>query len=143
MSNKEFVKIFGEPIKGIMHGRSALETARNNWLYWGAGGHMSKHVGYEYGVAVIAAALPQRSIMPQVSAEEFCLVEPKKVLYEAIDRLRVRAAYEQFRQDGWTVDLAMATKNQLLPEIVRVIALLWYSAVEEAYGLHRARKAKA
>ncbi len=143
MSNKEFVKIFGEPIKGIMHGRSALETARNNWLYWGAGGHMSKHVGYEYGVAVIAAALPQRSIMPQVSAEEFCLVEPKKVLYEAIDRLHVRAAYEQFRQDGWTVDLAMATKNQLLPEIVRVIALLWYSAVEEAYGLHRARKAKA
>lgn len=142
MSNKEFVKIFGEPIKGIMHGRSALETARNNWLYWGAGGYMTKHVGYEYGVAVIAAALPQRSITPRVDAEEFCLVDPKKVLYEAIDRLQVAQMYEQFRKDGWTVDLALATKNQLLPEIVRVIALLWYSAVEEAYGLHRARKEK-
>ncbi len=142
MSNKEFIKIFGEPIKGIMHGRSALETARNNWLYWGAGGYMSKHVGYEYGVAVIAAALPERTIMPHVNSEDFCLVEPKKVLYEAIDRLQVATMYDQFRRDGWTVDLAMVTKNQLLPEIVRVIALLWYSAAEEAYGLHRARKVK-
>lgn len=142
MSNKEFVKIFGEPIKGIMHGRTALETARNNWLYWGAGGYMSKHVGYEYGVAVIAAALPQRAIMPRVNAEEFCLVDPKKVLYTAIDRLQVAKMYDQFRKDGWTVDLAVATKNQLLPEIVRIIALFWYSAAEEAYGLHRARKEK-
>jgi len=142
MSNKEFVKIFGEPIKGIMHGRSALETARNNWLYWGAGGYMSKHVGYEYGVAVIAAALPQRAIMPHVNPEEFCLVEPKKVLYEAINRLQLAAMYDQFRKDGWTVDLAMATKNQLLPEIVRAIALLWYSAAEEAYGLHRTKGEK-
>lgn len=140
MSNKEFVKIFGEPIKGIMHGRTALETARNNWLYWGAGGHMSKHIGYEYGVAVIAAALPQRSIMPHVNPEEFCLVEPKKVLYEAIDRLQLAAVYERFRKDGWTVDLALMTKNELLPEIVRVIALFWYSAAEAAYGLHRAKK---
>lgn len=140
MSNKEFVKIFGEPIKGIVHGRSALETARNNWIFWGAGGCMSKHLGYEYGVAVIAAALPQRSIMPHVNAEEFCLVEPKKVLYEAIDRLEIIKMYDHFRKDGWTVDLALATKNQLLPEIVRVVALLWYSAAEEAYGLHRTRK---
>ena len=48
--------------------------------------------------------------------------------------------YDHFRKDGWTVDLALATKNQLLPEIVRVVALLWYSAAEEAYGLHRTRK---
>jgi len=140
MSNKEFVKIFGEPVKGIMHGRSALETARNNWLYWGAGGYMSKHVGYEYGVAVIAAALPRRSLLPDVSPEEFCLVDPKKVFYTTVDRLQLAAMYDQFRKDGWTVDLAKATKNQLLPEIVRVIALLWYSAAEEAYGLHRKRK---
>lgn len=139
MSNKEFVKIFGEPIKGIMHGRSALETARNNWLYWGAGGHMSKHIGYEYGVAVIAAALPGRSIMPRVNPEEFCLVEPKKLLYEAIDRLQLTAVYDQFRKDGWTVDLALMTKKELLPEIVRMIALFWYSAAEEAYGLHRTK----
>lgn len=136
MSNKEFVKIFGEPIKGIMHGRSALETARNNWLYWGAGGYMSKHVGYEYGVAVIAASLPQRAIMPQINPEDFCLVEPKKVLYEAIERLELAKMYDRFRKDGWTVELALATKKQLLPEIIRTIALLWYSAAEEAYGLH-------
>ena len=71
MSNKEFVKIFGEPIKGIMHGRSMVETARNNWLYWGAGGYFSKHLAYEYGVVVIAAMLPERQIMPVVGKAEF------------------------------------------------------------------------
>lgn len=137
MSNKEFVKIFGEPIKGIMHGRSALETARNNWLYWGAGGYMSKHVGYEYGVAVIAAAMSRSSLVPEVNAAEFYHVEPRRVLYDTIDRLQVTDMYRRFHKDGWTVELATTTKNRLLPEIARVIALFWYSAVEESYGLYR------
>lgn len=41
MIDKEMMRVFGQPIKGVMHGRSMLETIRNNWLYWGAGGHMS------------------------------------------------------------------------------------------------------
>ena len=32
MTEKEFIKIFGIPVKGIMHGRNSLETLRNNWL---------------------------------------------------------------------------------------------------------------
>lgn len=142
MSNKEFIKIFGEPVKGIMHGRSALETARNNWLYWGAGGYMSKHVGYEYGVAVIAAALPRRSLLPELNPDDFCLVDPRQTFYQAVKDLQLAHFYDDFRRNGWTVELAMATKNQLLPAIVRVIALLWYSAAEEAYGLNR-KSAKA
>ncbi len=132
MSNKEFIKIFGEPVKGIMHGRNALETARNNWLYWGAGGYMSKHVAYEYGVAIIAAALPERSLTPRVGRSEFQYVDPKKVFYEALAKIQDAKMYDRFRKDGWTTDLALDTKNLLLPEIVRTIALVWYSAVEEA-----------
>lgn len=136
MSNKEFIKIFGEPVKGIMHGRSALETARNNWLYWGAGGYMSKHVAYEYGVAIIAAALPQKSLIPGMGQGEFCQVDVKKVFYEALSRVDVPGMYDRFRRDGWTTELAFATKDILLPEIVRVIALCWYAAAEAAYGLN-------
>lgn len=145
MSNKEFIKIFGEPVKGIMHGHSALETARNNWLYWGAGGHMSKHIAYEYGVAIIAAALPQRALIPAIGKGEFRYVDPKKAFYDSVRRAEVPETYAKFRQDGWTTDLALSTKNLLLPEIVRAIALIWYSAAEQAYnlgGVNRKRKAE-
>ena len=136
MSNKEFIKIFGEPVKGIMHGRNALETARNNWLYWGAGGYMSKHVAYEYGVAIIAAALPLKSLLPPIGKGEFCYVDIKKVFYDAIRRAEVPETYRKFREEGWTTELAFSTKNLLLPEIVRTIALIWYSAAEVAYKLN-------
>ncbi len=136
MSNKEFIKIFGEPIKGIMHGRNMIETARNNWLYWGAGGYFSKHVAYEYGVVIIAAALPLRKIIPEIGKAEFCYVDAKRTLFDAIARIKPLEIYNNFRKDGWTTDLALETKNLVLPEIVRAIALIWYSAVEEAYGLN-------
>lgn len=134
MSNKEFVKIFGEPIKGIMHGQNIAETARNNWLYWGAGGYMSKHIAYEYGVAVIMAALPQKAVLPRMGRAEFSQVELKKVLRDALSRMDVPGMYERFRQEGWTTELALETKEVLLPEIIRAIALAWYSAAEAAYG---------
>ncbi len=134
MSNKEFVKIFGEPIKGIMHGQNIAETARNNWLYWGAGGYMSKHIAYEYGVAVIMATLPQKAVLPRMGRAEFSQVELKKVLRDALSRMDVPGMYERFRQEGWTTELALETKEVLLPEIIRAIALAWYSAAEAAYG---------
>lgn len=136
MSNKEFVKIFGAPIKGIMHGRNVAETIRNNWIYWGAGGCFSKHLAYEYGVVVIAAALPQRKIIPAVGKAEFQYVDVRRILFDSLARIQPDKIYNNFRKDGWTTDLALETKNLVLPEIVRAVALIWYSAAEEAYGLH-------
>lgn len=140
MSNKEFVKIFGEPIKGIMHGRNVIETARNNWLYWGAGGYFSKHLAYEYGVAIIAAALPVRKMMPAVGKAEFQHVDTKRTLFDSIERIQPAKIYDGFRRDGWTTELALETKDLVLPEIVRAVALIWYSAAEEAYNLHEGVK---
>lgn len=132
MSNKEFVKILGAPIKGIMHGRNIAETARNNWLYWGAGGYFSKHVAYEYGVVLIAMALPQRKIMPTMGKAEFCRVDTRQVLLDIMSRIRPLEIYNAFRRDGWTTELALETRDLVLPEIVRAVALAWYAAVEEA-----------
>lgn len=143
MSNKDFVKIFGEPIKGIMHGRNMAETLRNNWLYWGAGGYFSKHMAYEYGVVVIAAMLPQRQMMPAVGKAEFQYVDAKCTLFDALGRVQPAKIYENFRKDGWTTELALETKNLVLPEIVRAVALIWYSAAEEAYDLHRQKSQKS
>lgn len=141
MTNKEFVKIFGEPIKGIIHGRSGLETARNNWLYWGAGGYMTKHVAFEYGVAIIAAALPRRALTPKIPKADFRQVDALQVFLSALQKIDQLKMYDVFRLEGWTTKLALETKNVLLPEVVRAIALMWYSAVEEAYYLSRPQKA--
>lgn len=135
MTDKEFVRVFGQPIKGVMHGRNMLETARNNWLYWGAGGHMSKHIAYEYGVAMIVAALPLRSLRVKLGPEDFAELDTEVMFRRAFDRVQHLQMYNRFLDDGWTTDLAIETRDILLPEIIRAITLGWYSAATEAYGL--------
>lgn len=132
MSNKEFVKIFGEPVKGIMHGRSLPETMRNNWLYWGAGGYMSKHVAYEYGVAVIAALLPPSAFSPKMNSNDFRDLDLERLFYRAVAKIQPAAIYQRFRNSGWTTEQAYIVKNLLLPEIIRTIARIWYAAFREA-----------
>ena len=48
--------------------------------------------------------------------------------------------FDRFREEGWTTDLALETRDVLIPEIVRTVALGWYSAVKEAYGLTKNRR---
>lgn len=140
MSNKEFVKIFGEPIKGIMHGQSLPETVRNNWLYWGAGGYFSKHIAYEYGVALIAAALPRKSLLPEMADSEFQELDVEQILRRSLKKVQAKQMYNRFRQEGWTTDLAYDTRDLLLPEMVRALSLTWHAACVAAYGIKVARR---
>lgn len=135
MTDKEFVKIFGEPLKGIMHGRNMLETLRNNWLYWGAGGHMSKHIAYEYGIVMIAAALPPKAFAVKIAPEDLINLDTEQMFLAALERIKKLHAYDRFLATGWTTELATETKEILLPEMVRAITLGWYSAATEAYHL--------
>lgn len=135
MTDKEFVKVFGEPLKGVMHGRNILETLRNNWLYWGAGGHMSKHIAYEYGVLTIAAAMPPKALEVTLTTEDLTELNAEKMFQQALERVQKLHIYKRFLETGWTTELATETKEVLLPEITRAIALGWYSAAVEAYKL--------
>lgn len=135
MTDKEFVKVFGEPLKGVMHGRNILETLRNNWLYWGAGGHMSKHIAYEYGVLTIAAAMPPKALEIALTAEDLTELNTEKMFQQALERVQKLHIYKRFLETGWTTELATETKEVLLPEITRAITLGWYSAAVEAYKL--------
>lgn len=140
MADKDFMKIFGQPIKGLMHGRNTMETLRNNWLYWGAGGHMSKHIAYEYGVLTITAAKPPRTLTVEIKPEDLEQLDIEKVFCKAYDKVRNLKMYDRFLAEGWTTELAMETLGQLLPEIIRVITLGWYSAAVEAYRLPQGGK---
>lgn len=135
MTDKEMMRVFGQPIKGLMHGRNALETMRNNWLYWGAGGHMSKHIAYEYGVLMITAPLTPRALQVKLMPEDLQDLDVEKIFSTAYKKVRNLKMYDRFREEGWTTDLALDTKNILLPELVRAITLGWYSAAAEAYHL--------
>ncbi len=140
MSNKDFVKVFGEPIKGVMRGRTPLETMRNNWLYWGAGGYMSKHIAYEYGVALIIAVLPHKTLRPQIAPADLQNLDIQEIFDEALREIKPKETYNQFRKDGWTTELAFATKDVLAPQMVRTIVRCWYAAIEEAYAGHAGPK---
>lgn len=140
MTDKEMMRVFGQPIKGVIHGRNMLETMRNNWLYWGAGGHMSKHVAYEYGVIMIATPITPKALSVKLTPEDLAQTDTEAMFLQALERVRALKAYQRFLDDGWTTELAVETKNILLPEITRAIALGWYSAAQEAYRLKTSAK---
>lgn len=135
MTDKEIMRVFGQPIKGVIRGRNMLETMRNNWLFWGAGGHMSKHIAYEYGVLMIATPLSPRYLEVELRPTDLQELDTEKMFRQALGRVQKLEQYSQFLENGWTTELAMEVKEILLPEIIRAIALGWYSAAVEAYKL--------
>ena len=129
MTEKDFVKVFGIPIKGIMHGQNSLETLRNNWLYWGTNGHMSKHIAFEYGVAITFAALPSQRTIPKISHAELAHPDLERAFYQSLKTVASLNMYDKFRKNGWTTDLAFETRDILLPEIIKAIALCWLASL--------------
>lgn len=135
ITGEEFVKIFGTPIKGIMKGKTMFDTARNNWLYWGARGFMTKHIAFEYGCALTAASMSVRSLTPALSPAEVKNLDLKKEFYRSLHKISTLDMYDRFLKEGWTTNLAYETKDILLPEIVRAIAVGWLSSLPGNYQI--------
>ena len=141
MTDKDYKTLFGHEIKGIMRGETLLQAARNNWLYWGAGGVMTKHIAYEYGVAYIIKPVRLERLMPKnIEASELKKVDLKKEFYDAVDKVDSLKMYDHFLDSGWTTQLAVETREILIPEIVRLIVLGWASSIELAKGGRNAKK---
>lgn len=141
MTDKDYKNLFGHPIKGIMRGETLLQAARNNWLYWGAGGVMTKHIAYEYGVAYIIKPVRLERLMPKnLDASELKKVDLKKEFYDAVEKVDSLKMYDHFLDSGWTTQLAVETREILIPEIVRLIVLGWASSIELAKGGQNAKK---
>lgn len=133
MSDKDYKKLFGVQIKGIMRGNNLAQAARNNWLYWGAGGVMTKHIAFEYGVAYTITPIPIKRLMPKnLKHEDFRNIDFEKVFYESLDRVATMKMYDTFLEKGWNTELVLQTRESLMPEIVRAITLAWASALQEA-----------
>ena len=133
MNDQDYKTLFGVQVKGIMRGRNLAEAARNNWLYWGAGGVMTKHIAFEYGVAYAITPLPLKSLAPKdIKKDDFTASNFEKVFYTALERVDAIKMYDEFLQKGWNTELIVRTREVLVPEIVRAITLAWASAFLEA-----------
>ena len=135
MSDKEYVTIFGQPVKGIMRGENFAQAARNNWIYWGVEGIMSKHIAFEYGEALVARAIPNRKLFPHLSQAEldrlkhYDELDLKSEFYASLHRIHSLKMYDRFRAKGWTAELALESRQILLPEIVKMIVIGWLSSL--------------
>ena len=135
MSEKDYIKIFGQPIKGVMRGDSILESAKNNWKYWGVEGLMTKHIVFEYRVALIAARQSLKKLIPKLPKIEvkrlknYQNLDLTEEFYASLRRVHNLKMYDRFRKKGWSLSLTHETKEALLPEIVKLITIGWLSAL--------------
>lgn len=129
MSDKEYFKIFGKPVKGIMRGDSLAQTARNNWMYVGPEGLMTKHIAFEYGVALIASSTSIKNLRPSFSDVDLDHLDFEREFYDSYRRIVDLDMYSRFRYKGWTTELATESRKVLIPEIIRCITLGWYSCL--------------
>ncbi len=137
MTEKEYITIFGQPVKGIMRGNTLRESVKNNWSYWGVEGLMTKHVAFEYHVALIAARTSRKKLMPHLSRSElrrlkdYHSLDLKTEFYAALGRISHLQMYDHYRDEGWTSELSAQTARILLPEVIRLITISWLTALPE------------
>ncbi len=122
--------------KLVMPGDNGREAISNNWKMWGPKGLLTTHFAFEWGVSSIL--LPMRlgeRTMPtttdlvtiqQVSAVEYFVRLAKEVA--------ALSMYDSFIERGWTPGLARTVRRQLVPTLVKAVALIWYKAACEAAG---------
>jgi hypothetical protein len=117
--------------KNIIKGNSYRDTISKNWQYWGAGGMFTAHYMYEWGVASAIASerfkesAPSSKDIRNVTKQGF-----EEVFMASLYKIDARKMYDEFCTSGWTRSLAKETRNILIPEIVRMVCLAWYCAID-------------
>lgn len=113
--------------KLVLPGKNRRHQLANNWEFWGAKGVMTTHFMFEWGIATTIAAgklpstTPSAQDLDRLNNNEFMLL-----FNESLERVSSLQLYEEFHKVGWTRRLARDTKEQLVPEIIRIVSLAWY-----------------
>ena len=134
MSDNEYFEIFGRPLRYVLHGDSPLETVKNNWEYYGKNGAMTKHFFFEFKVAKIITPMKSKNLYPKLTKIELEKIKSKKInleaeFYNSLAKIAKLKMYDRYLELGWTGKLDKETKEILLPEIVKLITLGWFSCV--------------
>lgn len=119
--------------KWVMKGKTPSEQLKNNWKMWGAKGLFTTHAAFEMGIAYALAPMRIRNSLP--SHDE--LRNAKKTGIQqtfvlSVQKIATLHMYEEFYVTGWTARLAREMRDVLIPEIVKVVTIVWYLALAEA-----------
>ncbi|MBL8159411.1 hypothetical protein JNJ66_03055 [Candidatus Saccharibacteria bacterium] len=124
--------------KLVYPGNNPRERFRNNWYVWGAGGVMTTHSTYEWGVATSIASLKlQQGYPDKMECQRVVRLGIDEIFQEAASKIYSMKMYTTFQKKGWTSKLARQTREVLAPLIVKVVALAWYEAAYQAHQLER------
>lgn len=119
--------------KNLIKGDGKRDTIGKNWEYWGAKGVFLTHVLFELGIAtsIKTTRFTNTALDPQWLKEAD--TKPlEEVFMEAVHRVYELDMYQAFWKQGWTAKLARQSREQLLPEIIRIVTYAWYSAYRQA-----------
>jgi hypothetical protein len=124
--------------KVIEKGKKMMKESSKNhgfldkWGSWGKNG-IVPHVMFELGVASVVTpgafktASPSHEEVGSVENQGFLEVYLQNV--KAIHKLKM---FETFCLKGWNRKLAKQAKDQLMPTMIKMVALAWYQASEDS-----------
>lgn len=122
-------------IKGklVMPGDTIREQLLNNWKMWGTKGLLSTHGAFEFGIASIIKPLTFKKHAPN-AADLADIREHGTVALFARKAREIASLdmYGNFYKDGWTQQLAIQTRETLMPSIISMVTLSWFEACEKA-----------
>jgi hypothetical protein len=121
--------------KLVMPGENRRKQVRNNWDMWGPKGLLTTHGLFEWGIAAII--LPLSATNKQLAVAQFDIDELQEYGLVGLFKRKAREVaalgmYDSYYRAGWTPQLARQVRRQLLPIIVKTVALAWYSAAQDA-----------
>lgn len=119
--------------KMMITGDSRIDTFVRNWKYWGAKGIFATHFLFEWGVATSISTY--KFSIPTITETDLrrAIDIGFRATFEAeVKKVYRLAMYEEFWRDGWTTHLGRVTRKELVPIIVRTVALAWLIAFEES-----------
>ena len=116
-------------IKGINH----IDTISKNWEYWGANGVMTTHLLFEAGVA---SAISTNNFKDcEITSRDISHLNRIGFLNfysETVQAIAKMDMYGEFSQTGWTAKLANDVKDELIPAMIKAVALAWIYSNNEA-----------
>lgn len=124
--------------KNLIRGNGSRDTLSKNWQYWGTKGVFTAHVAFEWGVATTITGHQFHSGRPTPADIKRVELEGFDVIFEEeLHTIYAMNLYEIFIKNGWTHEFADRIRKELLPRIIKTVALAWY------YAEYSARKDKA
>lgn len=126
--------------KVVMPGDTVTEMLRSNWAMYGFGGLLSMHGFFEIGVGIILAPVKLKTGKPSESdIEVMTEIGYVEVFKRAAREIALLDMYDRFHDKGWSVRLSRDVRNHLGPIMVKVVTLVWFSAMRDA-GLLKGKK---